>query len=300
MTRPARAGRTGTEAMSPLPGIILAAAAGMVALAVGLANVPSPPDATELVAVAPGAVSYRASGEYQRDGVPVNAPLLKVVFDRPLTVMKRQVSRAEYDACVAAGVCKASGSPALPGSDSLPAVEVDWADASAYAAWLSQTTGHRYRLPTDAEWAYAAGERFRDDALPGDGDAGDPSKRWLAAYDAEAARGDDFSPEPRAFGGFGANRNGLLDIAGNVWEWTDTCYVRHASYTSGRDTATDNCGVRVVAGSHRSYMSDFIRRPRGGACSAGRPPSNLGIRLVREEDGGFFWRLFAAARRLLG
>jgi hypothetical protein len=43
-----------------------------------------------------------------------------------------------------------------------------------------------------------------------------------------------------------------------------------------------NCGVRVVAGAHRSYMTDFIRDPRNGGCAAGVPPANLGFRLVVE------------------
>lgn len=46
-----------------------------------------------------------------------------------------------------------------------------------------------------------------------------------------------------------------------------------------------NCGVRVAAGAHRSYMTNFIRDPRGGGCAAGLPPANLGFRLVREEAG---------------
>jgi hypothetical protein len=46
--------------------------------------------------------------------------------------------------------------------------------------------------------------------------------------------------------------------------------------------STDNCGVRVVAGSHRGYMSTFIRDGRSGGCAAGLAPDNLGFRLVRQ------------------
>lgn len=45
-----------------------------------------------------------------------------------------------------------------------------------------------------------------------------------------------------------------------------------------------NCGVRVVQGAHRTYMTDFIRDPRTGGCAAGVPPANLGFRLVVEEE----------------
>jgi hypothetical protein len=44
-----------------------------------------------------------------------------------------------------------------------------------------------------------------------------------------------------------------------------------------------NCGVRVVQGAHRTYMTDFIRDPRTGGCAAGVPPANLGFRLVVED-----------------
>jgi len=47
-------------------------------------------------------------------------------------------------------------------------------------------------------------------------------------------------------------------------------------------SAKSNCGVRVVEGQHRSYVTDFIRDARGGGCMAGVPPDNLGFRLVRE------------------
>ena len=102
--------------------------------------------------------------------------------------------------------------------------------------------------------------------------------------------------EVRPIGDFGANENGLRDVAGNVWEWTNTCFVRTRSTTPARQRAkpTANCGVRVVEGQHRAYVTDFIRDARAGGCAAGVPPSNLGFRLVREPPHWLarlrFWR----------
>ena len=225
-------------------------------------------------------IAYRLPGEFTRAGRPVDAPVDSLKISA-IAIMKRQVTTAEYQACVAAGACPALA-PAIQTAPDRPVVQVSWRDAQAYAGWLSKTTGAYYRLPTDAEWAYAAGDRFRDDALP-ETDSADPAKRWLARYEQEAAREREADRKAQPVGHFGANDRGLLDIAGNIWEWTDTCYRRVA--LDGEETV--NCGIRVVEGRHRSYMTDFIRDARSGGCAVGTPPANLGFRLVR-DDG--FWR----------
>jgi integrase len=142
-------------------------------------------------------------------------------------------------------------------------------------------TGRTYRLPTDEEWVFAAGDRFTDDAVA-DGDRRDPAKRWLDQYEMESAR-DSPDKDVRPVGWFGVNAHGLADMGGNVWEWTETCYRRAMLDGTGAETGavSVNCGVRVVAGRHRSYMTDFVRDARSGGCAVGVPPANLGFRLVR-------------------
>ncbi|WP_291685969.1 SUMF1/EgtB/PvdO family nonheme iron enzyme [Bradyrhizobium sp.] len=238
-------------------------------------------DQQSMVELHPGAVSYRIAGDFTRAGKQANAPLVSVRFERSLSIMQHQVGAAEYQRCVDEAAC-----PALDGNVTVaidrPAVQVSWHDADAYAAWLSRKTGEHYRLPTDAEWAFAAGSKFGDDALPVD--ANDPSKRWIARYESESDRDADDS-EAHAFGSFGANENGLLDISGNVWEWTSTCFVRTALDDAGATISkSSNCGVRVAEGRHRTYITDFIRDARSGGCAAGVPPNNLGFRLVREPN----------------
>lgn len=237
-------------------------------------------DAPGIVEIAAGSLSYRAAGDFTRAGRQAEAPLVSVRFAKPLAIMQHQVSSADYQSCVQDGACRALDRGVAVASDR-PAVQVSWHDADAYAAWLSRRTGEHYRLPTDEEWAFAAGSKFRDDGLPVD--ASDPSRRWISRYERESDRDlSDTAAYP--FGKFGLNEHGVLDLAGNVWEWTSTCFVRSALDENGNIARqTTNCGVRVAEGAHRAYVTDFIRDARAGGCAAGVPPANLGFRLVREQ-----------------
>jgi formylglycine-generating enzyme required for sulfatase activity len=217
-----------------------------------------------------GTPSYRVAGDFTRAGKPAEAPLTTLRFANPLAIMTHQVSAAGYQACADAGACRALDRPA---------VQVSWHDAAAYAGWLSRRTGDPYRLPTDEEWAFAAGSKFRDDGLAVDDN--DPSKRWIARYERESGRDDDNAT--RAFGAFGVNENGLSDLAGNVWEWTATCFERNVLDDTGKTVKqSPNCGVRVAEGAHRAYVTDFIRDARGDGYASGVPPTHLRFRLVRE------------------
>jgi formylglycine-generating enzyme required for sulfatase activity len=243
------------------------------------------PDPIPVVHVAAGSFDYRVAGAFDRAGRPVNAPVRHWKVGHGLSVMKTQVSAADYDRCVAERACERR-----PGRDAgrpdVPAVGVSWQDATAYARWYSTRTGQAWRLPTDAEWAYAAGSRFSDDAVRGDDGTDSFARRWLARYEEESGRAAT-DKTPRPAGSFGENERGIADLAGNVWEWTDTCFLRQGVDAEGAATGarTVNCGVRVVEGAHRSYVTDFIRDARAGGCAVGTPPANLGFRLVREDLG---------------
>jgi formylglycine-generating enzyme required for sulfatase activity len=243
-----------------------------------------------IVRIAPGSFSYREAGDFTRAGRQAEAPLRAMRFAKPLHIMREQVSSSDYQLCVQDGACHALDRGVAIASDR-PAVQVNWHDAQAYADWLSRKTGHTYRLPSDAEWAFAAGTRFRDDGAPVDVD--DPAKRWISRYERESERDlSDTTAYP--FGKFGLNEHGIEDLAGNVWEWTSTCFVRSRIDEAGKaGRPTVNCGVRVAEGAHRAYVTDFIRDARAGGCAQGVPPANLGFRLVREETS---WVASVSAR----
>lgn len=247
-------------------------------------------DRQAIVQLQPGSISYRMNGDFTRAGRQASAPLASLRFDKPLSIMKHQVSSADYQRCVDDGACRPLNRGVVVATDK-PTVQVSWHDADTYAGWLSRNTGQAYRLPTDEEWAFAAGSKFKDDGTPVDED--DPSKRWIARYEREADRAPS-NAATRTFGSFGSNDNGLEDLGGNVWEWTSTCFVRHVLDEAGNVLSrSPNCGVRVVEGQHRAYVTDFIRDARAGGCAVGVPPDNLGFRLVVERGGWSSLRRFA-------
>jgi formylglycine-generating enzyme required for sulfatase activity len=268
-----------------LPAGILIALLGILALQTGAVRMPQFSTATgpQTVVVASRSYSYRAGGEYIRGNAYIDAPLLTVADAKPVEIMKFQVSVADYGACVVAGACERAA-PRNPGAGDVPVTGVSFKDATDFASWLSQRTGDVWRLPTLAEWSFAAGSRGTDQALGLETNTGDPAQRWLALYEREAIASRGALEVPAARGSGGVNEFGVADLAGAVWEWTSTCGGR--TVLDGEGTALthlESCGIRYVEGKHRAEMNIFIRDAQGGGCSTGSPPDNLGFRLVRER-----------------
>ena len=265
----------------------IAVAAAALASPIALTVAP-PPSVHEnsvnsgFVEIAASNFPYRVAGDFSLDGKPAQAPLRESRLQGNLKIMTRQVTAAEYAFCADDGGC-----PRIPRAVAMadrPMVGVSWRDATAYAEWKTRKTGVLHRLPSDQEWVFAAGEKSRDEMLPLV-DAVDPARAWIARYEAEANRARPIALDPQPVGTFGVNERGLQDIGGNVWEWTSTCFLRFALEPTGVARITNtNCGVRVVEGAHRTYMTDFIRDPRTGGCAAGVPPANLGFRLVVDDQ----------------
>ncbi|MEX0409581.1 SUMF1/EgtB/PvdO family nonheme iron enzyme [Aquibium sp. LZ166] len=245
------------------------------------------------VVVGATTLDFPLPGEFLAVGTPAVAPVERAAVGA-FQIMKRQVSLADYRRCVDEAACAAPDARMVQAD--VPVTGVNWLDAQSYAQWYSKATRLTWRLPTAIEAAAAAAERFSGDAFSAAADdPANPAVRWIRRYREEAAAKRPPDPKPKPAGYYGANSKGVEDFAGNVWEWTSTCYAR-TILGEDRDVvdSTENCGVRVMEGRHRAYMSTFVRDGKSGGCAVGTPPENLGFRLVLEDRSA----VAAAAARL--
>ncbi len=159
-----------------------------------------------------------------------------------------------------------------------PIVNVTWQQAVDYTRWLSRQTGHHYRLPSEAEWEYAA-SAGRDTAY-----------WWGVTMEPGHAHcfGCSDGPPPRAptaVGRFPANPFGLYDTEGNVAEWVQDCWHRDydgapasaAAWTTGGD-----CTQRGVRGGAWSSPPTSLRNARRDKFRADNRYDHIGFRVVRE------------------
>lgn len=231
-----------------------------------------------LVEVPGGSIAYRPFGSFSRAGRGVSPdPVARDIAG--FEIMKYQVTRDQYAACVAAEACAKVSST----EGEVPQTGVNWQDATDFARWYSKVRGESWRLPTAMEWQHAAAERYGDATVAG-GDL-DPGERMLANYRAGVLLRGTASPALRPTGSFGVNSRGLSDVSGNVWEWTETCMEKGTLNDDGSiDASEPYCWVRIAGGIHRAAIVDIVRDASVGGCAVGLPPDHLGFRLVRASD----------------
>ena len=204
-----------------------------------------------------------------------------VAIERPFAIGRREVTIEEFTAFVGAtghvmelscriGDASRPSFPAVkvgsylsPGfavTPAHPVVCVSWSDAKGYADWLSKRTGHVYRLPTEAEWEYAAR-------------AGTVTRYYFGNVDTDACHHANFADDSldvdykqahcsdgvgfgtAAVGSYAANPWGLHDVHGNAAEWVNECLVHSAATAHSRgagsaDVSDVDCNFHVVRGGH--------------------------------------------------
>jgi formylglycine-generating enzyme required for sulfatase activity/serine/threonine protein kinase len=219
-------------------------------------------------------------GDSQGIGERDEQPLLNVTLDRPFAMSVYEVTFEEYDRFATATGRELPGDRGW-GRGRQPVISISWDDARAYAAWLSQQTGHRYRLPSEAEWEYAA--RGGTNTIFSWGDSFVANR---ANCESCGSAWDGKQPAP--VGAFPANPYGLRDMEGNVYEWTLDCW--NTSYAAnpadGRPTLEGQCSNRVRRGGSYAYAAEDIRPANRDQFPPVRASNNTGFRMVREIIAG--------------
>jgi formylglycine-generating enzyme required for sulfatase activity len=180
-----------------------------------------------------------------------------------------------------------------PAADDMPVLHVSVGDATAYTEWLSAQTGHRYRLPSEAEFEYALragnpgrfpwGEGGPPPAagnLTGSADISPSGRRWSNAF-----RGyGDGAWGPAPAGSYAADPHGVHDLAGNVSEWVADCW--HSNYRrapkDGRPWVNPGCRTQVVRGGSWANSPANTRSAWRQGTDVNNTGARIGFRVVRD------------------
>jgi formylglycine-generating enzyme required for sulfatase activity/serine/threonine protein phosphatase PrpC len=160
-----------------------------------------------------------------------------------------------------------------------PVIFVTWDDAYYYVKWLSEQTGHKYKLPSEAQWEYAAG-------------TGKRSPFWWG-FKEEPKRahcfgcGSGLDPrKPTKVATFGANEFGVFDTAGNIAEWVHDCWHDNYKGAPADDEVWEggDCAFRVARGGSYSSPPQSVRHTKRDKFKSDSAYDHVGIRVVRKLD----------------
>lgn len=229
--------------------------------------------------VIPAGEFFMGSSNDDESGEDDEKPQHRVTIAQPFALGQYAVTFAEYD------VFATATERELPydqgwGRGRRPVINVVWDDAQAYAAWLSEQTGKRYRLPSEAEWEYAARAGTTTRYWWGD-DVGDNH----ANCDGCGSQWDSRQTAP--VGSFEPNAFGLHDMLGNVWEWVEDCW--HDRYAGAPvdgaawgDADGGVCERRVVRGGSWTNFPRYLRSVNRYRSAPGYRSDFIGFRLAQE------------------
>lgn len=215
------------------------------------------------------------AGKFMMGGEkPQEQPAHEVTIPSPFAIAVNEITQGEFEQfCADTG----RNCPQQPWSDpEYPAVNISWHDAVAYTEWLNKKTGNRYRLPTEAEWEYAARAKTTTPY---------PSGEEILLTDAVFSGIKPLtSPLPRSDRSINRNKFRLYHMAGNVREWVhDTWNDNYNnSPTDGSAYAASGSNLRVVRGGSYADNADALRSGARTSLAADSADVYTGFRVVQE------------------
>jgi formylglycine-generating enzyme required for sulfatase activity len=216
-------------------------------------------------------------GATAAEGIPEAEPRREVRI-ADFALGRTEVTFDEWDACLADGECnKFRPNDQGWGRGRRPVINVNGDDARAYVSWLTRKTGRPYRLPSEAEWEYAA-RGGTQTAFP-----------WGADWDARLANGAESVPGTTEAASYPANPTGFYDMIGNVWEWVEDCW--HDNYTGAPKDGTawvdiGSCSDRVLRGGSWVDEPGVLRVAYRQPARHDDRNSGLGFRVARALTPG--------------
>ncbi len=169
-------------------------------------------------------------------------PARRVTIAKPFALGRYELTVGQWQACIDAGACQSMPHMQDVTANS-PLHNVSWNEVQVYLKWLRQVTGQPYRLPSEAEWEYAAR-------------AGTKTRYWwgdaigTGKADCDGCGGPWNRKAPLAVGSYAANPFGLYDMSGGVMEWVADCWnPDHHGAPGDASARTDgDCSQRVLRG----------------------------------------------------
>jgi formylglycine-generating enzyme required for sulfatase activity len=202
------------------------------------------------------------------------SPVHRVTIGSPIAMSRDEISVAEFNR-----YCVAMDAPCPDNpwrTEDYPVVNVSWDDAVRYTDWLSEQTGHVYRLPTEAEWEYAARAGTTTPFFFGD--------EVTPSSARSSANTPNTMPLPVSERRVNRNPFRLYHMSGNVREWTlDAWYPSHAGAPAdGSARMSDSASSRVVRGGSYSDPGERLRSAAREPFGQTQSDATTGIRVVRE------------------
>ena len=220
----------------------------------------------DMVRVEAGTFTMGATSE-MKDPWDDEKPAHQVTLTNDYYICKYEVTQALWQAVM-------GNNPSNFKGDNLPVENVSWKDCQKFLSKLNNTTGKSFRLPTEAEWEYAArgGKKSRGYQYNGSNNLSD-----VAWYD------DNSGKKTHAVGTKQPNELGIYDMSGNVWEWCQDRYGKYSSSSQVNPTGANSGSYRVLRGGSWCSSARVCRSSYRYGSTPGNRDGNLGLRLILSE-----------------